>query len=416
VLTYCKTFAATLLLTFALTLPQSAHAKDLEPVLPKFAAKLAAGQPGKIACLGDSVTGVYYHTGGRRAYPEMVPLALQQVYPNAQLTLINAGISGNSTIDALKRLDKDVLDHRPDLVTVMFGLNDMVRVPLDDYRANLKTIIEKCRGVGAEVLLCTPNAVMDSGGRPAAKLLEYCAAMQKTGTDLGVPVCDCYAAHAALRERDPLAWRLTLSDAIHPNMDGHKLTAVAIGRSLTGREVSLAGVAPLQPALVRTQARLKAGEPVRILAMPPYDVAMRQAMKGIYPDAKLEVTLWPTEGQTLAQLEEASKTVRGKGYDLVVLAIPAAVTPGVDSPSEQAISSYSWILNWSLSFGHQEWDVIGIAPSVTLVSMSATEQSAEKFARRMFAAQDLSLIVRPADDESSPEKICETWLRDQLPN
>lgn len=34
-------------------------------------------QPITIVCLGDSVTGVYYHTGGHRAYPEMLELALK---------------------------------------------------------------------------------------------------------------------------------------------------------------------------------------------------------------------------------------------------------------------------------------------------------------------------------------------------
>src|SRR5262245_298328 len=98
--------------------------------LPGTRERLEKRQPLKIVCLGDSVTGVYYHTGGRRAYPEMVPLAIRKAFPQAEVTAINAGISGNSTVDALKRLDRDVLAHRPHLVTVMFGLNDMVRVPL----------------------------------------------------------------------------------------------------------------------------------------------------------------------------------------------------------------------------------------------------------------------------------------------
>jgi lysophospholipase L1-like esterase len=388
------------------------EAADLQ--LPKTVAMLAARQPVKIVCLGDSVTGVYYHTGGRRAYPEMIPLALEQVYPKGNITLINAGISGNSTVDALKRLQTDVLDHKPDLVTVMFGLNDMVHLPIADYRANLKTIVEKCRGVGAEVLLCTPNAVIDSAGRPVSKLLEYWGAMKETGKELGVPVCDCYAVHSELRERDPLAWRLTLSDAIHPNMDGHKLTAVAMCRSLTGREVSLAGAAPLKPALLRTRARIKADEPVRILAMPPYDRVIEQALHSIQPAAKLEITAWPTAGQSLAQIEETSKSVRGKGYDLVVIAIPAAVTPSLDTRLEAAIASYSWILNWSLSFGHQEWDVVGVAPAVEKVDLIADEQAADRFAWRMFAAQDLSLIVRNGEDKRPAAVICEEWLRGQF--
>lgn len=390
------------------------HAEEGNRSLPRIVEKLNGGQPVKIACLGDSVTGVYYHTGGRRAYPEMVGPALEQVYPKSRITVINAGISGNTTIDALTRLQKDVLGHKPDLVTVMFGLNDMVRVPIADYQANLKTIIEKCRAVGAEVLLCTPNAVIETSGRPTARLLEYCAAMKATGKELDVPVSDCYAAHAALRERDPLAWRLVMSDAIHPNMDGHKLNAVAICQSISGREVSLARALPLQPAIPKTLARLKAGEPIRVLAMPPYDRMIEKSLRAVAPQAKVEVTAWPTDGQSLAQIEEASKAVRKMPVDLVLLAVPASVTPAENPPPEAAISSYTWILNWSLSFGYQEWDVVGIAPSVVKADSSEAGKNVEEFARRLVAAQDLSLIARANDDKSSPDEILDRWFRGQL--
>lgn len=385
-----------------------------ERPLAQVVEKLNGGQPVKIACLGDSVTGVYYHTGGRRAYPEMVGLALEQVYPKSRITVINAGISGNTTIDALKRLQKDVLDHKPDLVTIMFGLNDMVRVPIADYQANLKTIVEKCRAVGAEVLLCTPNAVIETGGRPTARLLEFCEAMRAVGKELDVPVSDCYAAHAALRERDPLAWRLVMSDAVHPNMDGHKLNAVAICRSISGRDVSLAAALPLQPAIPKTLARLKAGEPIRVLAMPPYDRMIEKSLRVIAPHAKVEVTVWSTDGQSLARIEETSKAVRKMPVDLVLVAVPASVTPSESPPSEAAISSYTWILNWSLSFGYQEWDVVGIAPSVVKVDSSEAGKNVEAFAKRLVAAQDLSLIARAEDDKSSSDEILERWFRGQL--
>src|SRR5262245_1454666 len=78
--------------------------------------------PVKIVCLGDSITGVYYHTGGRRAYPEMLEVALRRLYPKASVRVVNAGISGNTTRDGLARLERDVLAHEPHLVTVMFGM------------------------------------------------------------------------------------------------------------------------------------------------------------------------------------------------------------------------------------------------------------------------------------------------------
>ena len=53
-------------------------AADVAAALPKTQAKLAAHEPVTIVCLGDSVTGIYYHTGGRRAYPEMIAVGLKE--------------------------------------------------------------------------------------------------------------------------------------------------------------------------------------------------------------------------------------------------------------------------------------------------------------------------------------------------
>src|SRR6516225_7432717 len=87
--------------------------------LAKVAALLESGkEPVKIVCIGDSITGVYYHTGGRRAYPEMLQIALKRAYPKAKVQVINAGISGNILPLGLARLERDVLSHKPQLVTI----------------------------------------------------------------------------------------------------------------------------------------------------------------------------------------------------------------------------------------------------------------------------------------------------------
>lgn len=392
---------------------RSAMADESVSAFPRIDSRLKAGEPVKVVCLGDSVTGVYYHTGGRRAYPEMLELALKRLYPDAKVTVVNAGISGNSTRNGLSRLDREVLDHKPDLVTVMFGLNDIVGVPVEEYRTNLKTIAERCRKQGAEVLFCTPNAIFDDGGtRTTAKLVEYCGTMKEVGKELGVPVCDCYAAHVSARERDAAAWRLMMSDAIHPNMDGHKLNAVEIARTISGRETSLDSVEPLQPAIPRTLKRMKEGEPLRVLAMTPVDEVVEKALRAVAPNSKVEVIRWPTEGKTLQQLEVEAKEVRGKPVDLVVIAIPAAITPG-EKPIESNVASFIWTLNWSLSFGHQEWDVIVVAPSVLKAEPGPAEQKAEAFTRRMVKAQDLGLIGRMKGDGRKPEEIVGEWLKGQ---
>lgn len=70
----------------------------------------------------------------------------------------NSGIGGNNTIDLLKRIDKDCIAHSPALTVLMIGTNDMNSmkyVPLEQFRANLSTIIEKIQAKGSKVLLMT---------------------------------------------------------------------------------------------------------------------------------------------------------------------------------------------------------------------------------------------------------------------
>ncbi len=45
-------------------------------------------QPVKIVCLGDSVTGVYYHTAADARYPEFLGIALERLYPGHTTTVI----------------------------------------------------------------------------------------------------------------------------------------------------------------------------------------------------------------------------------------------------------------------------------------------------------------------------------------
>ena len=357
-------------------------------------------KPLTIVCLGDSVTGVYYHTGGRRAYPEMLEVAIKQAIPNANVKVINAGISGHSTDNGLKRLDSDVLMHKPDLVTISFGLNDMTRMSEEQFGKNLETLVARCRDSKAQVVLCTPNSVINTGGRPIEKLKRYCDVIHATAQSLKVPVCDQFAAGEAFRAKDAWAFRCILSDEIHPNMDGHKLMAQELCRTITGKEVSLANVGPLPPALVKTKAMIDSGKPVKVLAMPPFDALIGPALKQLSPQATVEVVVWPTAGKSLADIERSSKdSVRAMKPDLVIIAVSAGLTAATD---EEFFRAYSWIMNWSLSFGHQEWDCLVVHPSVVTPDSQDPKQ---ELIRQLVKAQELTLIDRFAGDSSSVEAI-----------
>jgi len=376
------------------------------------AGKLAEGAaPVTVVCLGDSVTGIYYHTGGRRAYPEMLEIGLKRLYPEAEVHVVNAGISGNTTTDGLNRMEADVLAHKPDLVTVMFALNDMTRVPMETFRENLKTIAQRCRERGAEVILCTPNSVYETPNRPIAMLETYVKAIRAEAHALAAPLADCYAAYEAVHNRDALEWAMLMSEDIHPNMLGHKVDAEVIAATIAGRPVSLRDVAPLEPAIPRTVALVTAGTPVRVYAMPPFDALVGPALERVQAGARVEVTPWPIEGKTLSAIEQEAKQVRELKPDLVLVTVPVAAVEGT---KEQFIRSYSWVLNWSLSFGVQEWDCVAAAPFAADPNLAPEAAPWDALTREIVFASDLGCVDRVPGDTRPVAEIFDAWLEGQF--
>lgn len=390
-----------------LSIPSWVHAA---PAFPTLTAIVAKGEPITVVCFGDSVTGLYYHTGGRRAYTDMVEMGLELAWPEADLTAINAGISGHTTLDALARIEKDVLAKKPDLVTVMFGLNDMTRVPLEDYRKNLMTIIEKCRGVGAEVLLCTPNSIRHTDRRPVATLEEYVAVVRDVAGAAETPLADCNAAFKAVDVRESFAWSKLMSDEIHPNMGGHKKIAETIVTAVTGKTIELDQVPAPTPPLLHVPELIASKKPLRILAMPPYDAILLRFFTQFAPESELTVDTWDVAGRNIQQIKESAKGVRDKKYDLVFIAVPATAT--AESP-EAYQYEYGWVLNYALSFGHQEWDVVAVPPSLaaTLEGDAATR---DEWQQGLIRAQDFTLIEAVGGSEELAEQIVRTWLKEQL--
>lgn len=366
----------------------AAYAEDSPPSVDAVVKRLAAGEPTRIVCFGDSITGAYYHTGGERAWCDMLGLALQRVYPQARLEMVNAGISGNTTAAGLARMEKDVIARKPHLVVVMFGMNDVARLPLDDFATNLTMIIRRSHEAGAAVILCTPNAVYENPGRPIVKLAELSERVRKLAKEQSLLVADCFAETAALKERDQLPWMLAMSDEIHPNMNGHRHMAEVVAHALTGKRVTLEHVPPPANALHRTFDKLEANQPVHLVAMPPYDQAMAAALRERFPKAEIQVTPWQTESKTLAELRAWAQKIRELKPDLVVPAIPTTATAENDA---RFIDHYEWALNWSFPFAGRAWDVVPVLPELPEKATPAQKRNIE-LAREILIGKDVRFI------------------------
>lgn len=96
-----------------------------------------------------------------------MPVKMNDLVLNCRITtskenkkVINAGVGGNNTNDLLKRIDKDVLENKPDLVVLMVGTNDMLNskkmIDYKVYQNNLDEIIQKIKASGSKLLLMNP--------------------------------------------------------------------------------------------------------------------------------------------------------------------------------------------------------------------------------------------------------------------
>ena len=100
---------------------------------------------GPIVCFGDSLTAGFGADEGRD-YPSVLRSKLD-------LPVINAGVSGDTTADGLRRLERDVLQQDPKIVIITLGGNDFMRgVPREEILRNMGTIIDRIQEHGAMVV------------------------------------------------------------------------------------------------------------------------------------------------------------------------------------------------------------------------------------------------------------------------
>ena len=75
----------------------------------------------KIVTLGDSITEGGKYPGG---YVWLLQRYLSALYPDRQIEILNAGISGNKANDMQARFQKDAIDQKPDLVMINISVNE----------------------------------------------------------------------------------------------------------------------------------------------------------------------------------------------------------------------------------------------------------------------------------------------------
>ena len=172
---------------------------------------VAAGKP-VILVLGDSLSAGYGIPVDQGWVARLQQRLDAEGYGYA---VVNASVSGETTVGALERLPRALARHKPALVVIELGGNDGLRgLPVDELRANLEALVSVSREAGAGVLLAAVRMPPNYGPQYTEKFYAVYAGIAK---DLRVPWVPFFLEGIALRED------LFQDDGIHPDLEAQPI-------------------------------------------------------------------------------------------------------------------------------------------------------------------------------------------------
>lgn len=197
----------------------------------------------RIVFAGDSVTdmgsacpvgeGMFDNLG--KGYVRMIENIIASWYPELNVRITNSGVTGNTSRDLLVRFDRDVIDLKPQFVSICIGINDVWRqfdspafsecmVTIEEYENNLEEMILKVKDKVKGIFICTPYYIEPNGEDMMRKRMdEYGAVCKKLAKRYDCEFVDfqtMYDKFCKYKHSSFIAW-----DRVHPNQIGATLMA-----------------------------------------------------------------------------------------------------------------------------------------------------------------------------------------------
>lgn len=197
----------------------------------------------KLVMIGDSITdagrarpvGEGLFGGLGQGYPAIVDAILGATCPERRIRVVNVGTSGDTVRHLDSRWQSDVLDLKPDWLSIMIGANDVwrqfdvpgateIHVLPAEYEATLDRLIAATLPGVKGLVLLTPfylEACRDDAMR--ARMDEYGDIVRSLAARYGALLADTQAAFDGVMQHvygPQLGW-----DRVHPNVTGHMVLA-----------------------------------------------------------------------------------------------------------------------------------------------------------------------------------------------
>jgi len=171
-----------------------------------------------LVCLGDSLTSGYGATtpfidDESKSYPSY----LQK---KANISIINAGVSGSTTSHSLARIDSNFLSECPDMIIILLGANDFFgNISVSTTQSNLQNIINKFDNGNRKIYLAKfyTDEIATAMSIPSNTVIQYnnmFTALASSSNEITL-IEDIWTG----------VWGIHMSDNIHPNANGYEIMA-----------------------------------------------------------------------------------------------------------------------------------------------------------------------------------------------
>ena len=193
----------------------------------------------KLIMIGDSITDCGRSRKEKlgNGYVNLIDGQLKFAHVEQGIQVVNKGVSGNTVRDLKKRWKHDVLDLKPDWLSVMIGINDVWQqmdnwmpleecVSIKEYDHTLDEIISTVSLSLSGLVLMTPYVLESNLSDPMRVMMDdYGAVAQNIAKKYKAIFIDTQALFdEILRDRDVAELS---GDRVHLNIDGHTILAHA---------------------------------------------------------------------------------------------------------------------------------------------------------------------------------------------
>jgi len=188
---------------------------------------------------GDSITDCCRREAGvsplGNGYVSFIAAELLERYSQLNLNIINTGINGNTTRDLLARWQPDCIDRKPDILSILIGINDLWRnydpskladaVSVKKYKTNYREMLTRVReALDCQLILIAPFMFCTDTNDEMFKVLpSYIDVVRKLADEFNailVPLQQMLDKD--LQEIPPEKWS---DDMVHPETWAHEWIA-----------------------------------------------------------------------------------------------------------------------------------------------------------------------------------------------